>query len=194
MGVGTRESRESRVESREPDGLLNTTSSPQSLAPLPVEALRVSGETAALLRQLGIETVDQLRALPREDLASRFGEELLRRLDQLTGCGRELIEPQCALPALVASYSLEEPTGDRGVLVHVLKQLTDQLARQLAARDQGAVVVVCLLHLAGGTSGVCDGHGGGAPRTPFAEPQGVPPQVLRIGLLQPSARRGNFWS
>jgi protein ImuB len=50
------------------------------------------------------------------------------------------------------------------VLVHVLKQLVDQLAWQLASRDQGAVLLVCLLHA-----------------------MGVPPQQLRVGLLQPSA-------
>ena len=66
--------------------------------------------------------------------------------------------------ALAASYALEEPTGDRAVLMHVLKQLVDQLSRQLAARDQGAVLLMCLLRC---TSG-----------------QEVP---LRIGLLQPSA-------
>ena len=87
-----------------------------------------------MLRELGIETVGQLVALPREGLASRFGDELLMRLDQLTGAGREVIEPRRALAALKASYALEEPTGDLAVLVQVLQQLVEQLARQLAAR------------------------------------------------------------
>jgi protein ImuB len=117
-----------------------------------------------VLRELGIETVGQLMALPREGLASRFGSELLRRLDQLTGAGREVIEPHRGLAALEASYALEEPTADRGVLKQVLKGLVDQLSRQLAARDQGAVLLVCLLRC---TS---------SPTVP-----------LRVGLLQPSA-------
>ena len=70
---------------------------PQSEIELPVESLRIADDTAALLRQLGIETVDQLMSLPREELASRFGDELLRRLDQLTGAAREVIEPHRAL-------------------------------------------------------------------------------------------------
>jgi protein ImuB len=140
---------------------------PQSAIPnpkLPVEALRIPDDTTALLRELGIETIDQLLALPREELASRFGEDLLRRLDQLTGQGRELIEPQRGLPALAASYALEEPTGDRSVLMQVLKQLVNQLSRQLVARDQGAVLLMYLLRCTDG--------------------QEIP---LRIGLLQPSA-------
>ncbi len=135
-----------------------------SISSMPVRALRIAEETVAVLHELGIETIDQLLALPREGLSSRFGEELLRRLDQLTGRGRELIEPQRGLPALEASYALEEPTADRGVLVHVLSRLAEQLSRQLAARDQGAVVLVCRLRCTGGRE--------------------VP---LRIGLLQPSA-------
>jgi protein ImuB len=138
--------------------------SSQPPAPLPIEALRIADDSAALLHELGIQTIDQLLALPREELASRFGEELLRRLDQLTGRGRELIEPHRGLPALAASYALEEPTGDRDVLIEVFSQLVDQLWRQLAARDQGAVVVMCLLRCTDGRE--------------------VP---LRVGLLQPSA-------
>src|SRR3954469_7895919 len=76
---------------------------------LPIEALRLDDDTAALLHELGVQTIDQLIALPREELASRFGDDLLRRIDQLTGSGRELIEPHRGLPPLSASYALEEP-------------------------------------------------------------------------------------
>jgi protein ImuB len=249
-GLGAGESRESRIESQEPEGLVRSpwalvrentmdngqttrylvqstqdsvfnpvasasspqplVPSPQSPAPLPIEALRIANDTAALLRQLGIETVDQLLALPREELASRFGEELLRRLDQLIGREQELIEPQRWQSGFAASYALEEPTGDRVVLMHVLRQLVDRLSRQLAARDEGAVVLVCWLYLVGthqppALPGVlprqfeiCSRHfhdQQGHLYKPPAEPgatgiyQNVPtPNVsLRIGLLQPSA-------
>jgi len=138
--------------------------SPQFPALLPIESLRITEQITTLLRELGIETVDQLLALPRDELASRFGDELLQRLDQLTGRGRELIEPHRGLSAFEASCALEEPTGDRGVLMHVLEQLVGQLSRQLAARDQGAVLLMCLLRCM---------DGGEVP--------------LRVGLLQPSA-------
>jgi protein ImuB len=131
---------------------------------LPVESLRIDKETAALLRQLGIETIGQLAALPREGLASRFEGHLLRRLDQLTGAAREVIEPHRALAPLKASHALDEPTADRFALMQVLRQLVEQLARQLAARDQGAVLLMCFLRCMDGRT--------------------VP---LRVGLLQPSA-------
>ena len=95
---------------------------------------------------------------------SRFEDQLLRRLDQLTGTAREVIEPHRALPPLEVSHALDEPTADRFVLSHVLRQLVERLVRQLAARDQGAVLLMCFLRCTDGRT--------------------VP---LRIGLLQPSA-------
>jgi protein ImuB len=171
-----------------------------AISSLPVEALRISADTAALLRELGVETIDQLMLLPREELTSRFGDELLRRLDQLTDAASEMIMPHRGLPGLEAAHSLDEPTADRALLTHVLKELVEQLSRQLAARDQGAVLLMCSLRYAGGTPG----FGVARPEsskgvvrtpntTPFAEPQGVPPQYggnmvpLQIGLLQPTA-------
>ena len=137
---------------------------PIQLGNLPVESLRISPNTAGLLRELGIETIDQLMLLAREELTSRFGDELLRRLDQLTGAAGEMIVPHRGLPGLEVGHSLDEPTADRALLTHVLAQLVEQLSRQLTARDQGAVLLMCLLRCIGGNV--------------------VP---LRIGLLQPSA-------
>jgi protein ImuB len=131
---------------------------------LPVESLRISEEAAGLLQELGIETVEQLKTLPREGLALRFGEKLLLRLDQLTGAGREVIEPRRSLGPLEASYVLEEPTADWAVLRFVFEQLVEQLARQLIARNQGAVLLVGSFGFAGET-----------------------PQQFQVGLLQPSA-------
>src|SRR3954447_1843455 len=157
-------------ENREDDSQTTTSETTHSSfvirhSSLPIDALRIHDDTSALLHELGIQTIDQLLALPREELVSRFGEDLLRRVDQLTDSGRELIEPHRALPRLSASYALEQPTGDRAVLLYVLAQLVEQLSRQLVARDEGAVLLTCLLRCTAG--------------------QEVP---LRIGLLQPSAK------
>jgi protein ImuB len=135
-----------------------------AISSLPVKALRIDDDSAALFHELGVETIDQLHSLPRAGLAARFGNELLHRLDQLTGLGREIIEPHRGLAPLEASHVLEEPTSDRFVLMHVLRQLVTELSQQLVARDQGAVLLICLLRC--------------------TNKQVVP---LRVGLLQPSA-------
>jgi protein ImuB len=136
----------------------------QIAEPLPVALLRIARDTVDLLHQLGIETVGQLLQLPREELNSRFGEQLLWRLDQLMGAAPEVLVPHRSPAALEVGVSLEHPVSDRAVLVHVLAELVEQLAGHLAARDQGAVLLVCELKYVGGQS-----------------------QLLRIGLVQPTA-------
>lgn len=131
---------------------------------LPVEALRIAPDAIDLLHQLGVETIGQLLPLAREDLTLRFGEQLLRRLDQLTGAAPEVLVPYRSPAALEVGASLEHATADRAALVRVLAELVEQLARQLAARDQGAVLLVCALRYVSGES--C---------------------LVRIGLVQPSA-------
>jgi protein ImuB len=135
-----------------------------AISSLPIEALRIPANTAALLRELGIETVGQLSALPREELSSRFGDELLLRLGQWTGEVAEVLVPHRPPAALSVGWSLAQPTGDREVVAHVLAELVTRLASQLRARDLGAVVLACRLECAGN--------------------QAVP---LRIGLFAPSA-------
>jgi protein ImuB len=135
-----------------------------TLTQLPIESLRIHADTADLLRQLGIQTVTQLLALPRESLAPRFGEQLLLRLDQLLGAAPEVLVPHHGLSTLEVGCNLDHPAADRATLLAVLSQLAEQLAAHLAARDQGAVLLVCQL------------RGSQGPRT-----------HLRIGLVEPSA-------
>ena len=49
------------------------------LAPLPVEALRLSPDAVALLQRLGLKTVGPLAGLPRAALKRRFGTKTRRR-------------------------------------------------------------------------------------------------------------------
>ncbi|GGE46922.1 hypothetical protein GCM10011367_22170 [Marinicauda pacifica] len=59
---------------------------------LPVEALRL-GDMAATLRRFGLKRVRDLFAIPRADLARRFGTDPVRRLDQAMGVEREVLDP-----------------------------------------------------------------------------------------------------
>ena len=56
-----------------------------ALAPLPVAALRLSGAVVDSLHSLDVSTIGHLMRLPRASLPSRFGKELVRRLDQALG-------------------------------------------------------------------------------------------------------------
>ena len=56
-----------------------------ALERLPVDRIGLSRETASALARMGLRSLQQLLALPRDGLARRFPAELLRHLDSLLG-------------------------------------------------------------------------------------------------------------
>jgi protein ImuB len=143
-----------------------------SFSPLPLEALRLPEPIVALLHSLGIWRIGQLDALPRRELSSRFGPELLDGLDRVTG---RLSEP---LPAwdppaeFEVSWSVAEindgwPTARRETIWAALEQLVRRLAAKLTQAGRGAMRLECLLKSAAGP--------------------GAPERQLSVGLFRPVA-------
>ncbi len=115
----------------------------EALAPLPVAALRVPGHAADALQTLDVSTIGGLMRLPRTALPSRFGKDLLRRLDQALGSAPELLTAERLLEPLFAEWLFEEPVADRQTFEHVLGVLLDQLLGQLQDRRAGVREVMC---------------------------------------------------
>ena len=116
-----------------------------ALRPLPVEALRLSGEVVDLLHQLGVYGIGQLERLPRADFASRFGPRLIERLDQAMG---QLPEPTPAHhlpPEFEAHRALEHPTAHRKTVESILEQLITEVAQKLLHGGRGVVRLACRL-------------------------------------------------
>ncbi len=111
----------------------------QDLLELPVEALRIDEVTLDILQQLGVETIAQLLQLPRTALASRLGEGLIQRIDQLTGKQPEVIVAHHAPPQFEVEWSLEHPTHRRDAIEKVLERLSERLAKSLQKQDHAVV-------------------------------------------------------
>ncbi len=135
----------------------------------PLAALRLPPEMLLTLRELGLERIDQLPALPRAALAARFGPLLLRQLDRALGLEDELITPVRPAPEFRAEWLLEYPTADRAALNMILEQLAQRVGEALRARDQGAVQLACRLDVAD-----------------------RPPRLLEIDLFRPTADARHF--
>lgn len=120
-----------------------------ALAPFPLTTLRLSDDHLHTLRELGLTTIGQLLALPRQSLSSRFGAGLLLRLDQALGVASELIQPHHPPPAFQAEWLLEHPTQRREEVELILSQLVERVAIQLTQRQVGAVRLACRLDVAG---------------------------------------------
>jgi protein ImuB len=109
----------------------------EALGPLPVEGLRLSPGIVEILRDLGIETIGQLIALPRETLPSRFGAEIVRRLDQALGHVPEPIACQRPFEPAEASWGCEPPIEGRSAVEAVLRRLFLRVLRRLRSRNEG---------------------------------------------------------
>ena len=92
-----------------PSPVLPSGQEAQALAPLPVEALRLSPDTCRALRRLGFKTIGALLDKPRAPFAARFPAELLRRIDQALGRIEEPLIPIVAPPVYHTLRYLLEP-------------------------------------------------------------------------------------
>ncbi len=108
-----------------------------ALRPLSVAALRLPNSLTALLAQLGIFRVEELLALPRADLCSRFGALVLTRLDQALGRQPEVLVPHRLLPDVEASRCFEFATDSRDCLALTLDQLAEEVHTVLLQRNLG---------------------------------------------------------
>jgi protein ImuB len=114
-----------------------------SLAPLPVEALRLEDETARLLRRLGLRRIGQLVDVPRASLERRFHakeimQAVLRRLDQAYGKRQEKRTPLLPTPDFVARLPFAEPLITHDGVVAGLDRLAEDLCCKLSRAGHGA--------------------------------------------------------
>ena len=141
-----------------------------TLASLPIHTLRVPHETVDLLAQLGVKTIGQLLQLPRDSLASRFGQRLPQRLAQALGEAGEVIAPHHPPPLFEADWILDVPRGDWECLELIFQELLKRITATMTQRQEGAVRLVCRLDCAG-----------------------TAPLRLEVGLFRPSAVAKHLW-
>jgi protein ImuB len=109
-----------------------------ALAPLPPSAFRLDEGTLVTLHHLGIETVGQLLAIPRDLLPARFGPGLLLRVDQALGCVAEPLAPLPYCPAIEAAMDFDGVVDSLETLQTTFKELIGRVAGQLVRRGLGA--------------------------------------------------------
>jgi protein ImuB len=108
------------------------------LAPLPLAALRLDGETIAAMDRVGLKRIGQILGAPRGPLAARFGLPLLRRLDQALGIDEEAIDPRRPAPAFIAERRFAEPVSREDDISATIASLAASLAASLEAHGEGA--------------------------------------------------------
>ena len=124
----------------------------QRMAPLPVRALRLDGETVLLLQRLGLKTVGDLAAIPRISLARRFSRSPLPanpllRLDQMLGRLAEPLNCPDDPPRFAVQSNLPEAVQDP---TPHLPALCAELCASLFAAGYGARRVILTIYRSDG--------------------------------------------
>ena len=122
----------------------------------PIEALRLDAETCATLRELGLDTIGALDALPPESLQARFGAGAALRLKQAVGRAPEPLDYLPPPREFRARLEFESPVVLQQPLQAAIAELTVRLCGQLSAAGAGARRFELRLHR---SDGGCVRHG-----------------------------------
>ncbi|MEJ6393540.1 DNA polymerase Y family protein [Gymnodinialimonas sp. 2305UL16-5] len=114
-----------------------------TIAELPVAALRLDDETSVGLQRLGLRRISDLASAARAPLTRRFGPNLLLRLDQALGTHPEDITPLAEPPHYGVRLTLPEPIGLTSDVMAGTDRLLRQLCDKLKAQEMGARIL-CL--------------------------------------------------
>ena len=131
--------RAARVLAGVRDGLAIEASAPLRavLDQVPLGAALLPEDAAPRLAQMGVKRLAQLRALPRDGLRRRFGQELLGHVDALYGERDDPLSLYLPPDRFDARVELGYETDNRQALLFPLKRLLADLATFLSIRDGG---------------------------------------------------------
>jgi protein ImuB len=115
----------------------------EAIGPLSISGLNLAEQIESTLRELGVETIGQLMAIPRDELASRFDSALISRLNQAAGQQSEYIEPYYAPAELTQALEFEAPLSNREAIGTVTIELLTRLIPVVQHQQKGIIKFVC---------------------------------------------------
>ena len=127
--------------------ITTTAQLPELLAPLPLTLLDLDDALRTTLGHAGVTTFGQAAALPRDALARRGGDELVRIVDRVLG---RVADPRPSFvppPRFTSKLDLPAPVHDAQALGFGVNRLVQDLATWLTARGLGATrLQLTLMH------------------------------------------------
>jgi len=110
----------------------------EALSRLPVAALRLDEAAQAQLPRLGLHRVGQLYALPRAQMAKRFGLSFTQRLDQALGAAGEALAFRRPASPWFERLAFFEPISAPEDLARVAADVLALICKRLEAQGRGA--------------------------------------------------------
>lgn len=105
---------------------------------LPVAALRLEERQIAVLTQMGLKTIGQVRQRPRKPLQARFGQSFLIRMDQAYGAIAERMTPRLPPAEQHVERRFAEPISLMDDVLACAQDLATALSGLLEAKGSGA--------------------------------------------------------
>lgn len=104
----------------------------------PVSALRIDHELVAMLHEVNVRTIDDLRQVQRAQVAARFGQRLLDRLDAIQGLVIEPFRAIRCVPEVQGQIIFDGPCPQVEALCRAVQSCFEQVCTQLQDRGRGA--------------------------------------------------------
>lgn len=129
---------------RQDEGLSHTIHSPDSFTKLPLHDLQIEQDTLNVFSELGIRKVEDLLAIPKEDLITRYGRDFIDVIETIEQKGASLLTPNVKDEQVSWSYDLDFPVEDFEQLIfilnHGLEKLFDQVSHGGFSTEQLDIV------------------------------------------------------
>jgi protein ImuB len=111
------------------------------LGALPISGLRADAPVVELLNEVGIHRIEQLMAIPRQEIADRFGPSILQRLDAARGLTPETIQPVQPVHRMEVSCVFDGPVTSMESIELALRKLLRELVLKLEEARLGVLIL-----------------------------------------------------
>ena len=117
---------------RQNEGLSHTIHSPDSFTKLPLHDLQIEQDTLNVFSELGIRKIEDLLAIPKEDLITRYGRGFIAVIEMIEQKGVSLLTPNVKDEQVSWSYDLDFPVEDFEQLIFILNHGLEKLFDQVS--------------------------------------------------------------
>jgi len=145
---------------------------PDALRDLPLALLAQPEDSVRTLALMGVRTIGDCLALPREGVARRFGQDLLDEIDRALGRLSDPREPYSPPARYRARLSLPAPVYETGPLLFAAQRLIVELCGQLRGKGSGVMRL--------GLTLLYEEHAPTRVRIGFSSPTRDPQRIARL--------------
>jgi len=118
-------------------GLVESGATRETIAPFPLDALRLPPETIRVLNRLGFRRVGDLYPIPRANMTTRFGPDVVLRLDQILGRFPEHLAFEQDQQVYEVRQQWPDPLGGADMIEAAVQALLEKLCQTLRKDGRG---------------------------------------------------------